>query len=369
MRMGGVTGRPLAGRLFAPLLLASGSLAIWATVALADGWDSSSQAGNIAAGVGTGGITNTRHNLTISYNSNAAIMDQFRNNYGEICVYCHTPHGANKTVDAPIWNRTSMQRQYELYSKPTVLGQRVTTPGPNSLTCLSCHDGFTAIDSIINMPTRKTGAYAGFSEAQESGVTRTFLSAWDGGARGAHVGLASNQDAESSAANNGPCLTCHNSARMGVPDFQVFVIGQQNLTDFQTPGGDTRGGATRGGRLADDHPVGVKYPDDFGPKVDYREPTIKKGRIAFFDNNGNAHADPNEIRLYDTGDGYEVECGSCHDPHGVRVSEASNHFIPSFLRVGSENGSLTVAPTSPSSDPLPVVANAGSELCLTCHVK
>ncbi|HSO06820.1 MAG TPA: cytochrome c3 family protein, partial [Pelomicrobium sp.] len=91
---------------------------------------------------------------------------------------------------------------------------------------------------------------------------------------------------------------------------------------------------------------GIRYPQ---PTVgfDFNEPTRKVGALAYFDVNANQHADSNEVRLYDTGEGYEVECASCHDPHGVPSGGAGSVFNPTFLRV----------------------SNAGSQLCLTCHVK
>ncbi len=53
-------------------------------------------------------IANSRHNLTQStIGSGATNMNPYRNDYGEVCVYCHTPHGASSTVDAPLWNRTT----------------------------------------------------------------------------------------------------------------------------------------------------------------------------------------------------------------------------------------------------------------------
>lgn len=52
--------------------------------------------------------------------------------------------------------------------------------------------------------------------------------------------------------------------------------------------------------------------------------------------------------LFDTGDGHEVECASCHDPHGVGPGPggSGNPFNRTFLRV----------------------ANGASALCLACHV-
>ena len=118
------------------------------TPAYADGWSSVTWASNM------GSISNTRHNLTVPFVPDPKFMDTSRNNYGEVCVYCHTPHGANSTLPkAPLWNRTIPGNTYTLYNLPLTSGQVPTQPGPNSLTCLSCHDGTVAIDSVINMPT------------------------------------------------------------------------------------------------------------------------------------------------------------------------------------------------------------------------
>ena len=135
---------------------------IFPSLLLADGWNPVTRAPNI------GSIGNTRHNMTMSYLPAIADdpMSGARNNYAEICVYCHTPHGANDTKGAiPLWNRTLNQGQYTIYDKPTTLNRPIGQPGPNSVTCLSCHDGTISIDSIINMPG--SGRY---NEAQKTSM-------------------------------------------------------------------------------------------------------------------------------------------------------------------------------------------------------
>lgn len=278
---------------------------------LADSAGPGTQATNV------GGVINTRHNLTQSFTTLGYWMDTARNNYGEICVYCHTPHSANTQIAAPLWNRTVVPTTYTIYNFPTTLGSPVTQPGVNSLTCLSCHDGVTAVDSIINIP-----GFA-YSKAQETSVSQSFLSQWKldgkpGPLSPGHAGIQTCTD------------RCHNPSIFSVRknlQFGVFVIG----TD-----------------LTNDHPVGIRYPTTFGPDVDFREPTGEfGGKMKFFDTNGNGRPNTNEVRLYDTGDGYEVECASCHDPHGVPSAGPGSVFNASFLRV----------------------SNTSSALCLTCHVK
>ncbi len=90
-----------------------------------------------------GTIGNTRHNLTQRQVSGGGpagtTMDSFRNDYQEVCVYCHTPHGANRTTTAPLWNRTMKATTYSTYDllNTASLTQPVSQPGVNSLTCLS----------------------------------------------------------------------------------------------------------------------------------------------------------------------------------------------------------------------------------------
>ena len=272
----------------------------------------------------TGSVGNTRHNLTQRQTSGGGpagvTMDSYRNDYGEVCVYCHTPHGANGTVPAaPLWNRTVRSTVYQTYNllNTASLTQPVSQPGVNSLTCLTCHDGQTAVDSIINMPG--SGRYR---REQDVAENTAFLNEWNntrGPDASVHARLTGTE-----------CLACH-SAGAGIvganaTDFTAFVIG----TD-----------------LRNDHPVGVRYPTEAGPGTDFKDPPRKGVQLAFFDANGNNRADASDIRMYNTGDGYEVECASCHDPHGVPSAGPGSVFNPTFLRV----------------------SNVGSGVCLTCHTK
>jgi hypothetical protein len=270
-----------------------------------------------------GSVANTRHNMTQRQPAGGGpagiTMDQYRSDYAEVCVYCHTPHGAATSgagAQLPLWNRTIVNRTYQAYSalNSATMTQPVTQPGANSLACLSCHDGQTAIDSVINMPG--SGRYL---PSQAGGVNLAFLNTWS---NPSGLGPAVH-------ANMTECMTCHSSTAgvvgAGATDFRAFVLG----TD-----------------LRDDHPVGVRYPVN-GSNPDFKNTNASLASVRFFDTNGNTRLDKNEIRLYDTGDGAEVECASCHDPHGVPSAGPGSRFNPSFLRI----------------------ANTGSALCLACHTK
>ena len=81
----------------------------------------------------------------------------------EVCVFCHTPHGATQAdhggtpLRAPLWNRQLCRRAqtYTVYDlvlarrgrrSPGQLGN--DAPAGSSKLCLSCHDGTLAIGSV-----------------------------------------------------------------------------------------------------------------------------------------------------------------------------------------------------------------------------
>lgn len=261
-------------------------------------------------------IGNTRHNLTQRQTAGGGpagfFMDFTRNDYGEVCVYCHTPHGANTAISVPLWNRTVRATTYTLYNQASLSGD-VVAPGPNSLACLSCHDGQTAMDSIVNMPG--SGRYLA---SQMTTQNNAFLSTWQN-ASGASPSV-NNHNALSLTG----CLSCHSTTpgAGGAADFSAAVIG----TD-----------------LTNDHPIGVALPTG----TDWNQPNGVTANSRFFDLNSNGRMDKDEIRFYDSGNGARVECASCHDPHGVPMGGPGSTFNPTFLRV----------------------SNSGSAVCMTCHVK
>jgi hypothetical protein len=285
---------------------------------------------------GKGTIANTRHNLTQKPKDQVSStnpldesqMKFWRNQYNDVCVYCHTPHGANTQAGiqgAPLWNRSYVETTYEMYDQ---LGTSTLTPGSvsanrpgvNSLTCLSCHDGTVAIDSIINMPGSD-----GYVQARETDGQSSTLNEWAtkfGGNQADHATLAPGDQT---------CMSCHATGKSPsfATDFDSFYIGKD---------------------LKNDHPVGVTFPIG---NADFNQPGGTKGGSKYFDNNTNSRMDPAEVRTYNS----KVECASCHDPHGVPKGtipginidgdRVSNEFIKTFLRVSNDN----------------------SRLCMTCHIK
>jgi predicted CXXCH cytochrome family protein len=127
----------------------------------------------IAAQAASGGvITGSNHDLS-AVSAGFKHAGDFYNDYDEVCIYCHTPHGALPAV--PLWNRDMYQGDYTLYSSQTldaVLEQPSLT-GVSRM-CLSCHDGTIAIDALVNEPNKSftlSNVHMGMARAGQVGGT------------------------------------------------------------------------------------------------------------------------------------------------------------------------------------------------------
>lgn len=104
----------------------------------------------------------TKHNLSAASGNavRAATLD-------EVCVFCHTPHGAYQS--RPVWNRNLGYQDslalYDLYGSTTLDSSAVRPTGASKL-CLSCHDGTLAIGSLMNLDAVRPA-----SVAMQGGVT------------------------------------------------------------------------------------------------------------------------------------------------------------------------------------------------------
>jgi predicted CXXCH cytochrome family protein len=262
-------------------------------------------------------VVDTKHNLSATAPA-AGSQGASRVNYysgagatTQVCVFCHTPHGAASAA-APLWQReVKADNYYQTYgsvnASPTMdAAQTGVTVGSVSLACLSCHDGTQAINTMANKPGSGNVALSG---------------SWAAGNNLTNSGLST--------------------------------------TSMANLGGGTVG--TDGKDLQNDHPIGIKYAGGFsyttsGQTVTngtFADTAFRSASVTMVNNvpvwyvekaTGNtAGRDKNDIQLYTRTDataGYQpyVECASCHDPH-------ANAEL--FMRV-------------------PV---AGSEICLTCHIK
>ncbi|WP_200762549.1 cytochrome c3 family protein [Nitrosophilus alvini] len=122
-------------------------------------------------------ITGSKHDLSAT--GGGTIKADAGQNNDEICVYCHTPHAANTDfAGAPLWNKaTPSSGSFTMYgaTAANTAGQTIagtsTDQQPNapSLACLSCHDGVSAINSIVNAPG--SGGYNASGQLVAFGAT------------------------------------------------------------------------------------------------------------------------------------------------------------------------------------------------------
>lgn len=94
----------------------------------------------------------TKHNL-----SNTQFAPNARSaSLTEVCVFCHTPFGAESSAVTPLWGRSQESNSYTTYNSlgTSSLDGASAPVGSVSIACLSCHDGVQALNLMINMPGR-----------------------------------------------------------------------------------------------------------------------------------------------------------------------------------------------------------------------
>lgn len=246
-------------------------------------------------------ISTTKHNL-----GSGGTGSNKSSGTAEICVFCHTPHGADvSTAGAPLWNKRldTPAATYTMYSPiDSTDGEVLSALAGVTLPCLTCHDGTQAMDNIINAPG--SGGYTA-----NGGGNDGLGWSWSGA--------------------------------------RVDATGK--LTGVAALGTD----------LSNDHPIGIEYCGGglgYGggtsvsgtcSDADFEVPiaaTIGTGQRMWVETGADTARAKSDLFLFNRtfagGAGPSVECASCHDVHGGQSGTT-------FLRV----------------------ANTGSSLCLSCHTK
>lgn len=99
--------------------------------------------------LGTGGVAmasviDSKHNLSASGPGPVKATSE-----KQICVFCHTPHGANQSAGAPLWNHALSGATYTPYFSLSMDANPLPgPPGASSKVCLSCHDGTLAVGTV-----------------------------------------------------------------------------------------------------------------------------------------------------------------------------------------------------------------------------
>ncbi len=202
---------------------------------------------------------------------------------GEICVYCHTPHGGRTDIEAPLWNKPATGTSYTTYDSTTMDGD-VLAVGSVSIACLTCHDGSQAMDAVINAP----GSGLGTGDLGPLGVMPPFVAAMLG----------------SDLRNDHPIGVQYGGFSPGGtgkidPDFKGDTEGLNSIVILGRP------------RWWVDTSVGTAGTREKTDMILYTR-----------DNGGN--------------DEPFVECASCHDPHEGGGS-------PHFMRIDNANSAVCLA--------------------------
>ncbi|MBC7951026.1 MAG: hypothetical protein H7Z12_04275 [Rhodospirillaceae bacterium] len=106
----------------------------------------------------SGTLVGSKHDLT-GLNRRAgveAMTGLAFNNYRDPCIYCHVPTGLQGKVavggqQIQEWNRYLPTGEIQVYESET-LRSRIQELGPETLLCLSCHDGSMAVDMVVTKP-------------------------------------------------------------------------------------------------------------------------------------------------------------------------------------------------------------------------
>jgi len=307
----------------------------------------------LAAGsAAAGSIANTKHNLGST--GTAGPNKASSTDTGEICIFCHTPHGGDTGAPVPLWNKKLSTATYTTYDQlgTSTLDAAVGTVGSVSLACLTCHDGTQAIDNIINAPGSggydASGGGAGglgwtWTTDGTLDTTGTFTGTVDnvGGTNIWQIGtnLKNDHPVSMQYAGGG-----YSVANLTGGEF-AGTIGPTRDQDFKpaTPIG------TAGRWYVDNTYMGAASAESTTgafDKWDFKLYTRDTSTETYASANGAALAGKKEPF---------VECGSCHDPHFETTT---------FLRM--DGLTATVAGGNPPGDQQ---SNRGSRVCLTCHTK
>jgi hypothetical protein len=293
---------------------------------------------NNAAAARISDIKNTKHNLSVRGPGDvkaAPTSMQY-----QICVFCHTPHGATLGV-SPLWNRKLSSATYQTYTSlsldaiaPGAVGNAVSgqldQPGGSSKLCLSCHDGTLAIGNVNVM----------FGLGTENSTWEMPM-----------YGVQGYSDAQNLLGGKMP------------------FGGYGSVKDVASA---VNTGYTRylGIDLTNDHPISVTYTADLAARdgelrdVDANQKSVAFG--AYYDlgqvigirSSGYRPEQPLESTGTVAGSTGQIQCGTCHDPHLRETDSAVGNQM--FLRLNR---------FQERNPPTEAYNGFGDISCVACHDK
>ena len=256
-------------------------------------------------------ISATKHNLSSTGPGTTKSTTE-----DQICVFCHTPHGADTSKGpAPLWNKTLSGATYTVYDSASLDAAVVQGVGDtrqplgSSKLCLSCHDGVMALGSVRVLRGKDN----------------------------------------------------------------VVIGGGTNVTMPAGSGATT--GFTRllGTDLSNDHPVSVTYNDTLATRDgELRSPTMSTGLKGQVLNRwGTVFGARQPLDSYKpllpleplgAGSAGQVQCTTCHDPH-IRETDSGT--------TGTGEGNIKFLRTNrfQRDQPTSTYSATNDIVCLACHDK
>jgi cytochrome c553 len=345
-------------------------------------------------------VSMTKHNLSANLN---IAFGSTTNGSSEVCVYCHTPHGAS-TIQAlntgfpPLWNRrVNTYSAYTTYADANSphfdsadTGTRpLSTFGIKgvSLACLSCHDGTIAFDALVNLQ-----GSGGYQEANATiagaGGDHALADTLFGGFTGEAVDSTDHFFKTGTRANdttgnpfggslfsNDTLDASGSNGTMPFPNLDVDLQDDHPIS-FEIPTTDPQFDEMIDGSVTDatSNLLYLKR-SSAGPSTTFGAlPDDKRDRIRAYPSAG-------ETLVSGTAAGAYIECASCHNPHTPRTLflrlpsnvDSTGDFVDgSSTATGLPTGGLLVsAPTTlgGSATYWSHAPNQGSAICLSCHAK
>jgi len=313
---------------FLAIALAATLGQFYAGTASADGtysytWDFSAGYDTGSEGLAANGIGTSRHNL--GWFGEHVKTESTT----EICVFCHTPHHSN-TDAKPLWNRGGTDVTFKVYdSDGTTIAGSSTEVSIYSAACLTCHDGTTALDNIVNAPGKSGvtpgGKNRGWTFTECLGEVSCSMD-WSGRLVIGDYGVAA-YDEGAGLSNDHPIGVTYLGGQVASLRDEGTTIADINLTeDLETSVGAPQGSGSRWNAVTGNLWAAYGFINEDATISDM----LRVGK---------------------------VECTSCHDPHFNNKSWED--YDANGLNDYESNGLFLRR----------VGGNMGSGVCRTCHEK
>jgi len=321
----------------------------------------------------TSDVASTPHNLSVDGPGAVTASSET-----QVCVFCHTPHGATNAPGAPLWNRVLSGQTYTTYSSSSLdaenIAGQLAQPAGSSKLCLSCHDGTLAVSSV-NVLGGQTGVTVAVTGAGPGDTMPA--------GQGVDTGFTRNLGTDLS--NDHPISLTYDTT-LALADGELLDPAVESHIDVRAPGvrppvpleatGPGGDAQLQCATCHDPHVIDsavtptnkflrLKRFQQSQPASAGFDETVDINCLACHDKSGwptSAHADsleatetyqtlPAQLREFPPGlPVWQAACLNCHDTHTVHGSRR-------LLREGTD------APGTPKSGGSPAI----EETCFQCH--